>query len=134
VAGIRGTAPAAAPAGIDSPFQSAFAATNVEPLFSAHTYDCTILAALAAVKARSSEPAKLAKAFTANLRGKQDCDTFAACQALLASGTSIHWRGASSRFDRFGEFQPDEGVYDVWSYDGTGAVVTDPPSSQITIR
>jgi branched-chain amino acid transport system substrate-binding protein len=134
VAGIRGTAAAAAPAGVDSPFHAAFAATDIEPVFSAHTYDCTILAALAAVKARSTEPAKLAKAFTANLRGKQDCDTFAACQALLAAGKSIHWRGASSKFDNFGKHQPQEGVYDVWGYDATGAVVTDPPSSQITIR
>jgi ABC-type branched-subunit amino acid transport system substrate-binding protein len=134
VAGIRGTAPATAPAGLRSPFQAAFASTNIEPVFSAHTYDCTILAALAAVKAKSTDPAKVAKAFTANLRGNQDCDTFASCQALLAAGKSIHWRGASSRFDAFGKFQPDEGVYDVWGYDANGAVVTEPPSSQITIR
>ncbi len=134
VAGIRGTAPAAAPAGVDSPFQAAFAATNIEPVFSAQTYDCTMLAALAAVKAKSTDPGKLARAFSANLRGDEDCNTFATCQALLAAGTSIHWRGASSKFDTFGKFQPDEGVYDVWGYDATGAVVTDPPSSQITIR
>ncbi len=134
VAGIKGTAPAASPAGVDSPFQSVFATKDIEPVFSAHSYDCTILAALAAVKAKSDDPAKMAKAFTANLKGRADCNTFAACTALLAKGKSIHWRGASSSFDKFSKNQPGEGVYDVWSYDATGGVVTEGPASQITIR
>jgi branched-chain amino acid transport system substrate-binding protein len=55
VAGIRGMSPAAAPASVDNPFAAKFRATGVEPIFSAHYYDCTILTALAAEKAKSDD-------------------------------------------------------------------------------
>src|SRR6266542_4464263 len=125
--GIKGTAPAGAPAGIQSPFQPVFAAKGVDPIFSAYYYDCTILTALAAVKAKSDDPAKLKKNFTANLKGKEDCDTFADCKTLLEDGKTIHWRGASSKFDKFGKTEPNQGVYDVWSYDTAGKVQTEDP-------
>jgi branched-chain amino acid transport system substrate-binding protein len=133
VAGIKGTTPASDPAGVESPFGATFAATGVEPIFSAHSYDCTILSALAAVKAKSNDPKKMAKAFAANLRGSEDCNTFAACKDLLERGKTIHWRGASSSFEVFAKNQPAEGVYDIWSYDSAGEVSIEPASSQITI-
>jgi branched-chain amino acid transport system substrate-binding protein len=71
--------------------------------------------------------------FTSNLSGKRDCDTFAACKKLLDDGKTIHWRGASSNFDKFGDFEPNEGVYDVWSYDATGRVQIEDASSQIAV-
>ena len=134
VAGIKGTTPAPDPGGVESPFGDTFAATGIEPVFSSHSYDCTILAALAAVKAKSDGAPDIAKAFAANMRGSEDCNTFAACKDLLERGKTIHWRGASSNFDRFPKNQPNEGVYDVWSYDGSAAVVTEAPTSQIPIR
>jgi ABC-type branched-subunit amino acid transport system substrate-binding protein len=132
VLGIKGTSPAAAPA-VESPFTAALAARNVEPVFSAYSYDCTILTALAAVKAKSDDPAKLKSNFTANLHGKKDCNTFAACNALLAKGKTIHWRGASSKFDRFGQFESNEGRYDIWGYESHGIVITQPATSQIVV-
>lgn len=133
VSGIKGTAPAAAPVGIESPFTAKFAATGTDPIFSAYYYDCTILTALGAVKAESDAAADIAKAFRANVTGKKDCNTFAACKDLLERGKTIHWRGASSTFDDFGKNQPNEGVYDVWSYDASAKIVTEDPSSQIKI-
>lgn len=133
LAGLKGTAPAASPSGVDSPFTAAFAATGVDPIFSAHSYDCAILAGLAAVAAKSTDPAKLRHAFTANLRGKNACNTFAACKDLLESGKTIHWRGASSTFDDFGKYEPNEGAYDTWSWDATGTLATGDPSTQITV-
>jgi branched-chain amino acid transport system substrate-binding protein len=133
VAGLKGTAPAPAPFNVESPFRGAFAATGVEPIFSSHYYDCTILTALAAVKAKSDDPAKMKRAFTKNLTGKDDCNTFASCKALLESGRSIHWRGASSNFEKFGAFEPEDGVYDTWSYDASGSPVTAAPSQQISV-
>jgi branched-chain amino acid transport system substrate-binding protein len=132
VLGIKGTAPAVAPA-VESPFTAALAARKVEPVFSAYSYDCAILTALAAVKANSDDPAKLKNEFTANLQGKNDCNTFAACKQLLAKGKSIHWRGASSAFDRFGKFEPNEGRYDVWSYESHGLILTSPPTAQTPV-
>jgi branched-chain amino acid transport system substrate-binding protein len=133
VAGIEGTAPAPAPGGVQSPFLRAFAARGVDPIFSAHAYDCTILTALASIKAKSTEPAKMRKAFTKNLRGREDCNTFAACKLLLEQGKSIHWRGASSSFDHYGEFEPRQGVFDTWRYDAAGRVVTNDASQQIHV-
>jgi len=133
VAGIKGTQPALAPAGVDSPFPAKLAATGTDPVFSAYYYDCTILIALAAEKAKSDDPTKMKKVFAQNLEGKRDCNTYADCKNLLDRGKTIHWRGASSNFDTFGKFEPKEGVYDVWSYDAAGKVQIEDSSSQIKI-
>lgn len=132
VAGIKGTAPAAAPAGITSPFLAAFAATGIDPVYSASTYDCTVLLALAAVKAGGDDPALMRKAFAKNLRGSTDCATFAECRVALQAGKSIHYHGASSSFDHWRGHEPGTGVYDVWSYDPDGRVANAPPDQQIT--
>ena len=131
VAGLGGTTPAPAPAGIESPFQATFEATGLDPIFSAHYYDCAILSALAAVKAKSDDPAKMAKVFASNITGDEDCNTFATCKDLLLDGSTIHWRGASSNFDKWSKTQPQQGVYDVWAYDGMAKVVTE--ASQIAV-
>jgi ABC-type branched-subunit amino acid transport system substrate-binding protein len=133
VSGMKGTAPAAAPAGVESPFQEVFGATGLDPIFSSYYYDCTILAALAAVKAKSDDAADMAKAFQSNLTGSVDCNTFLTCKTQLLDGKKIHWRGASSSFDKFPKNQPKQGVYDVWSYDAAAEVVTEDSSSQIAI-
>jgi branched-chain amino acid transport system substrate-binding protein len=133
VAGIRGTAPAAAPAGPETPFTAALRRAGVEPIFSAHYYDCTILTALAAVQAHSDDPAKMKTAFAKSLTGKNDCSTFAACATLLAAGKTIHYRGASSPFDDWQGHEPGQGTYDAWSYAANGAVVTAAPNEQIRV-
>jgi branched-chain amino acid transport system substrate-binding protein len=133
LAGLKGTVPAASPSDINSPFDATLAARNIDPVFSAHAYDCTILAALAAVSAESTDPSKLKDAFTANLRGKNDCNTFAACTTLLDAGKTIHWRGASSDFDDFAKFEPNEGAYDQWSWDATGTLDPGDPTTQILV-
>jgi branched-chain amino acid transport system substrate-binding protein len=133
IAGMKGTMPAGNPAGISHSFAASLAATGVDPVFSAHIYDCTMLSALAAVAAKSTDPTKLSKAFAANLDGKNDCNTFAACKALLENGKTIHYRGASSNFDHFGSYEPEEGAFDQWSWDATGNVVVGDASTQILI-
>ena len=136
VAGIKGTSPAAAPAGAQSPFLEAFAATGVDPIYSAFYYDCTILAALAAEKAKSDDPAKMKEAFAANTKGKNECTTYAQCKQLLDDGKSIHYQGASATFrnmNKFGAFEPNAGVYEIWSYDAAGQDASAPPETQIRI-
>ena len=133
VAGLKCTVPSADPAGTDTAFDKTFAATGIDPFFSSYYYDCTILTALAAVKARSDDPQKMAKAFPANLRGKRDCTTFADCKSLLERGKSIHYRGASSSFDEWDTFESNQGTYDVWSYSPAAIGVLEGPDSQITI-
>jgi branched-chain amino acid transport system substrate-binding protein len=136
VAGIKGTAPAAQPAGVQSPFLEKFAATGVDPIFSGYYYDCMNLTALAAVKAKSDDPAKMRKAFASNVKGKERCNTFADCKAFLDDGKTIRYEGASQVFrnlNKFGTFEPSAGIYEVWSYDATASVETEPAETQIRI-
>jgi branched-chain amino acid transport system substrate-binding protein len=133
VGGIVGTAPAAAPAGPESAFTNALRKAGVAPIFSAYYYDCAILTALAAVQAKSDDPAKMKAAFAKSLRGTTDCATFAECTQALAAGKTIHYRGASSAFDHWNGSEPGDGTYDVWSYGGAGNVVTGTPSQQIKV-
>jgi branched-chain amino acid transport system substrate-binding protein len=133
VLGIRGTAPAAAPAGPETLFTAALRKAGVSPIFSAHYYDCTILTALAALQAHSDDPAKMKQVFAKSLHGATDCATFAACKQDLAAGKTIHYRGVSSAFDQWARGEPGEGTYDGWTYDGSGNVVTGAPGYQIHV-
>jgi branched-chain amino acid transport system substrate-binding protein len=136
VAGMKGTAPANEPGGVQSDFPARFRATGIDPIFSAYYYDCATLTALAAEKAKSDDAAKMKKAFPANTRGKEACKTFADCKQLLDQGKTIRYVGASStfrNFNKFGTFQPKAGVYDVWSYNDAARVSTQPESAQIRI-
>lgn len=131
--GIRGTAPAAAPDGIDSPFYATFSELGIPPIFSGYYYDCAVLTALAAQAAGTDDAAAMKDAFAGNLTGETDCNTYADCLAVLEEGGTIHYRGASATFDAWNGFEPAQGVYDVWAYDETGEAVTEGPESQITI-
>jgi branched-chain amino acid transport system substrate-binding protein len=136
VAGIKGTAPAAAPAGVQNPFVEKFAATGLEPVFSAYYYDCTVLTALAAEKAKSDDPAKMKRVLAANTRGKVKCSTFADCKAALDKKQTIQYQGASAVFPRmndFGKFEPGAGAYEVWAFDASARDVVEPPETQIRI-
>lgn len=136
VAGIKGTAPAAAPAGVQSPFLEKFAATGVDPIFSAYYYDCTVLTALAAERARSDDPVKMKRAFAANTRGKVKCNTFADCKKALDEKKTIQYQGASAVFPRmndFGKFEPRAGAYEVWAFDAGARDVVEPPETQIKV-
>jgi ABC-type branched-subunit amino acid transport system substrate-binding protein len=135
-AGIKGTSPATQPAGVQHPFLDAFNATGIDPIYSSFYYDCTTLTALAAEKAKSDDPAKMKKVFAANTKGKEQCTTFADCKRLLDTGKTISYQGASAAFkhmNKFGTFEPNAGVYEVWAFDATGRDVTAPPETQIRI-
>ncbi len=133
VAGIKGTAPAAAPSGIEHPFTAKFAETGVDTIFSSYFYDCTMLFALAIQATGSEDGTEIAEAVAASLEGDNDCQTFAECKEFLEAGETIHYRGASSAFDKWDVMEPGTGVYDVWEYDAEGAVQT-LPDSQISIE
>jgi ABC-type branched-subunit amino acid transport system substrate-binding protein len=134
VAGIKGTAPATAPAGIEHPFLAAFSATGIDSIFSSYFYDCTILMALAIEAAGSEDGSAIAQAFAQNLQGDNDCQTFAECKELLEQGQTIHYRGASNNFDAWNEMEPGNGVYDVWEYTEEGADAAVEGAEQITIE
>ena len=133
IAGIKGTAPAAAPQGIESPFTAEFAATGIDTIFSSYYWDCTNLMALAAVKAKSDEGSAIAENFASNLEGDNDCNNFADCKQLLEDGKTIHYRGASSMFEKWNTMEPGTGVYDVWAYGTDGKSANVEGAAQISI-
>lgn len=133
VAGIKGTAPASAPKGVESPFTAEFAKTGIDTIFSSYYWDCTNLMALAAVKAKSDSGSAIAENFAKNLEGDNDCNTFKDCKALLDEGKSIHYRGASSAFDKWDKMQPGTGVYDVWQYNADGKYANVEGTDQISV-
>jgi branched-chain amino acid transport system substrate-binding protein len=133
VAGLRGTTPAGAPAGIDHPFNARLAATGVDPFFSASAYDCTILIGLAARAAATDAADAIRARLPALLTGAHDCSTFADCSALLDRHRSIHYRGAFSRFDRWQRFEPGSGTFDVWTLGLDAHPTLGPPTSQIRV-
>ena len=76
--------------------------------------------ALAAESGQSDAGADIAANFSKNLEGDNDCNTYAACLAFLTDGETIHYRGASSAFDKWDTMEPGTGVYDVWAYNADG--------------
>jgi branched-chain amino acid transport system substrate-binding protein len=124
VEGLKGTAPAAAPEGVQSPFQAEFPKLGVDPIFSSYYWDCTNLLALAAVQAKSVDPVKVKEAFPKSFQGDTDCNDFRTCKTALDAGKSIHYRGASNRFDKWSTMEPSGGAYEIWAYDAAGKPTT----------
>lgn len=133
VEGIKGTAPAAAPSGVIHPFAEEYAKLGVDTIFSAYYYDCTIAVALAAEQANSLDPNDIAEAMLEVTSGGTPCQTFAECKQLIDEGEDIDYNGASGSLELNERGHVLNGVYDVWSYDATGAVTTlDVPQIKIS--
>jgi branched-chain amino acid transport system substrate-binding protein len=120
IEGIKGTAPAAAPAGVEHPFQPAYAKTGEDTIFSPYYYDCTILVALAAQQAGSDDPGTIKDEILDLTREGTQCQTWAECLKILKADGDIDWDGASGPVNFTDKHEPDEGVYDVWAYDAEG--------------
>jgi branched-chain amino acid transport system substrate-binding protein len=131
-AGIRGTAASAAPESGASFFPEAFktfAPEVASPIYSAQSYDCVILFALAAQKSGSDAPFDIAKEMINVSKGEtadaEKCDTYADCVALLAEDKDINYEGASGALD-FTEYgEPSAGSYDVYTFGDDGTYATD---------
>jgi len=119
--GVKGTAPAAAPSGVTSPFNDAWKATGVDPIFSSYFYDCTIVTALASLAATSDDPAAIKDKMAEVTAAGTKCNTFADCAELIANGEDIDYDGASGPLDFSDVGEPTSGVYDVWAFDAEGA-------------
>jgi branched-chain amino acid transport system substrate-binding protein len=130
--GIRGTAASAAPEGGASFFPEAFKAfaPDVEsPIYSAQSYDCVVIMALAAQKAGSDAPYDIAREIINVTKGETDdaetCDTYAACLALLEEGKDINYEGASGALDFTEWGEPSAGEYEVYTFGADGSYTTD---------
>lgn len=130
--GIKGTAASAAPENGAAFFPDAFKAfaPKVEsPIYSAQSYDCVVLFALAAQKAKSDAPFAIAKEMVNVSKGEKadatKCSTYKDCLALLTDGKDINYEGASGALD-FTEYgEPSAGSYDIYTFGADGMYKTD---------
>jgi branched-chain amino acid transport system substrate-binding protein len=134
IAGIKGTAPAAAPSGVTNPFIAKYAATKIDTIFSSYYYDCTNLIALAAQAAGSDDPAKIKDEMIQVSSGGTKCQNFKECSDLLKAGKDIDYDGASGPVDLTASHEPGNGVYDVWAYDTKGGYANVTGVAQIKIN
>jgi ABC-type branched-subunit amino acid transport system substrate-binding protein len=134
VAGIKGTAPAAAVVGVNHPFIAAFKKTGVDTIFSSYYYDCTVLLALAAQAAGTDDPAKVKDEVVNVSKDGEKCQTYKDCLALLKDGKDINYEGAAGPEDLTDVGEPNVGSYDVWAYDAQGAYANVPNVQQIKIQ
>ena len=107
--------------------------TGVDSFFSASAYDCTILVGLAAVAAKSDDAAELKAHFSENLTGRQRCGSFAASALLLAEGTTIHYTGAWSTYERWTGSEPATGAFDTWAIGLDAHPAIDPGTPQLVV-
>ena len=64
-------------------------------------------------------------------RGKHKCISYADCKQLLDAGKSIEYGGASAalpHMNKFGTFEPNAGVNEIWSFDSAGTMSSNRPA------
>lgn len=136
-AGIKGTAASAAPESGASWFPDAFKkfAPEVEsPIYSAQSYDCGMVIALAAAVAKSDAPfdiaANMIGVTKGTAAGAEKCDNAADCLKLIADGKAIDYDGASGALNFSDVGEPSAGSYDVYTFGDDGKYVT---SEQVVV-
>ena len=84
------------------------------------SYDAAVVMVLAAVAARSVDPAVYSTEVTGVTRGGEKCFEISQCLDMLLAGKDIDYDGPSGplEFDENGE--PSQGVYDIMEYDSQG--------------
>jgi branched-chain amino acid transport system substrate-binding protein len=125
--GVGGTAPSASPANGVKSFPTEFKKDypGVDAIYSAQSYDCAVVIALAADEAKSNAPTDFVGHMNDVTQDGVKCTSYAQCLSLLKQGKNIDYDGASGPLDFTKVGEPSIGTYDVWHFDNKGAVTTD---------
>ena len=92
--------------------------------FGAEAYDATMLVALAAVAAGSSEPADIAAALPKVSSGGVPCSTFKECSTALAAGEDVNYVGVSGPADLAADGNVTQASMGVYTFDAAGPTRT----------
>lgn len=84
--------------------------------YGAESYDGTILIALAALQAGSTEPAEIRDNLKSVSEGGEKCTEFAACADLIAAGTDIDYDGVSGPITWDDNGDPTEAYVSIFQY------------------
>lgn len=96
--------------------------------YAAHAYDCVNLIALAAERAGTDAPARVASQMAAVSVGGSVCRTYQSCLDRLRDGLQIDYQGPSGRLElstRTGS--PTTGRFETFTFDDEGRDVSGPP-------
>lgn len=120
--GMRGTAgdPSANPEFIER--LTAAAPSLSDTIYAAHTYDCTVIIALAAETAGSVDPKVFAPKVVDVTREGERCTSFADCVELIRGGADIDYDGASGPVDFVDVGEPGSATYEIWEFDASGTL------------
>jgi len=92
--------------------------------FSPYFYDCAVLIALGAEKAKSTDSSAIAGELVGLTNGDKKCTDYAQCKKLIDAGDSVQYVGAAGplKFDKEGE--PTTGLYDILVMNADGTTST----------
>jgi branched-chain amino acid transport system substrate-binding protein len=122
--GAQGTIPGAFPNDeFKAQLTAWYADTQGEDLadfsYGPESYDATILAALAALKAKSNVSEDIAKEYAnvSGTNGGEECKTYADCAALLKDGKDIHYVGQAGTGPLNDKNEPSSAFIGIYLYD-----------------
>ncbi|MFC4561360.1 ABC transporter substrate-binding protein [Nocardiopsis mangrovi] len=88
--------------------------------FAGQVFDCTIITALAAEQAGSTEPSEFVNEIEAVSKDGTECSTFAECRDLIAEGEDIDYQGVSGPIDFNSEGDVTSATFQIYGYDAEG--------------
>lgn len=92
--------------------------------YTGESYDCTMLVALAAQQAGSSDPAAIRDNMVSVSKDGTKCTTFAECKELLEADEDIDYDGVSGPIDLTQAGDPSKATYDEWEFQADGSIKT----------
>ena len=124
LAGMKGTTPLTQTSG---DFQAALKEVDGDLIdfnYSGESYDATVLSALAATAAKSTDGRAIAANIIGVTNGEENCDSYQACLDLLNGGKTVAYVGktGSLAFNAAGE--PSVGSYGVLEFDDANKLLT----------
>jgi ABC-type branched-subunit amino acid transport system substrate-binding protein len=99
-------------------------ATDNNFIYGGQTYDCTVIIALAAEAAGSTDPSEFVDEMVPVTKEGTECTTFEECKGLLEDGEDIDYQGASGAVDFTDAGDPTQTRYNIAQFtEGTLEVV-----------
>ena len=124
LAGMKGTTPLTQTSG---DFQAALKEVDGDLIdfnYSGESYDATVLSALAATAAKSTDGRAIAANIIGVTNGEENCDSYQACLDLLNGGKTVAYVGKTGNLAFNAAGEPSVGSYGVLEFDDANKLLT----------
>ena len=132
LARLSGVSPRSTSVAADFADRLAVAFPGDRDLFATNAYDCVNLLALAATAAGSTRATAISAEIAEVSSGGSRCGSFTGCVIGQLAGRNIDYDGPSGQLQIGADGDPTRGLFDVFTFDATGADVTE--SSLVVLR